>query len=226
MLMPPFQTTDRMNIHLLSQLGIRGAIDVMARNWAAVNLFYVLEHRLDGSSPGKPLRRGYSLRKAEPADIDRLQTCLPDLNPEDRKELIARILFYRRGMKGCFLVSDARGEPVFIQWLVRPGDNATLSRQYPGRFPPLQPQDVLIENAFCFPRHRAFGWLPDVTRRLMHQAGKLGATRCITLIRVDNLPALNTFAALGFRIRNIVHETKILGRARRQLERSPHESVT
>ncbi len=225
MLSSLFSDDHCMSINLLSQLGVKGALDVMACNWAAVNLFYYLEYRLNGTIPLKPLRRGYSIRKAEPADIERLQTSLPGLNVDDRKALITRILFYRRGIKGCFLVNDAYGEPAFIQWLVLPEDNEVLSQQYPGRFPKLKPDDAFIENAFCFPRHRALGWLPEVTQRLMNHAGKKGAKRCLALIRVDNLPALNTFTSLGFRIRQLVHETKLLGRARRQFERKQYESA-
>jgi hypothetical protein len=215
-----------MNIHLLSQLGLRGAVNVLTHNWAAVNLYYQLEAQLNGSSLARPLRRGHVMRKAGPEDIDRLQACLPALSADERRDLIARVLFYRRGFTRCFIVTGPEGDPVFMQWLLLPAENQLLQSQYPGRFPKLLAQDALIENAFCFPRYRAFGWLPEGTRRLMDHARRSGATRCIGLVRVDNLPALNTFTGLGFRIRHLVHETKMLGRARRQLERKPHEPVT
>lgn len=200
---------------LAAGLGLAGLANAMVRNLAAFNLYHRMVFPLHNLTEPPSLRAGYNLTTATADDFAELTAMLADLPVDDRRELLVRTLFFRRGFERCYLLRDAQSAPVFLQWLVYPADNPLIRRHYRHRFAPLPDRHAMLENAYCFPRFRGFGWLHDMTRRLLWLARRDGYLWCAGYVRAGNLASLNCFADLGFRHQRLIPEIKLLGMTRR-----------
>jgi len=128
-----------------------------------------------------------------------------------------RIYFYLAGFKNCYVARDKHGRICYIQWIVYPDENEYLKRWFREDFYLLNENQVMIENAFTFPRYRGLGLLSSVTMDLLGKAEGRGYRSIVAHIRKDNFAPLNEFISLGFKIRNLVKEYKFLGLVRRTL---------
>ncbi len=199
----------------IASLGIAGTVRTIGRNMLAVHIYYALTCPLEQRPAPSALRNGFRLQPAREGDFDEFSTMRSSLSPDDRHALAVRKMFFRRGFDRCFLLRDHQSAPVFLQWLIYPSDNPLIHRHYRHRFAPLPSGHAMLENAFCFPGYRGFGWLSDMTARLLWHAREDGHTWCTGYIRADNLPSLNCFTRLGFRLQRRIPEIKLCGITRR-----------
>ncbi len=150
-------------------------------------------------------------------DITEIRDNLKSLGPIDKKELILRLFFYEAGFKNCYVARNTKGQIVYLQWLIYPYENVIIKSRFGSRFYPLKEKEVMLENAFTFPRFRGLGLLPSVSAQLLDIARQDGYASCITYIRKDQIVSLNEFTRLGFKITKLVREFKFLGVTRRML---------
>ncbi len=92
-----------------------------------------------------------------------------------------------------------------------------IQKHYRRRFLPLGSSEVMLENSFTFPAYRGRGLMPFATWQLLNKARELGYRRAVTYIRKEKIDPLNQFLRMGFSIKKIVREYKLLGYARRSL---------
>ena len=75
----------------------------------------------------------------------------------------------------------------------------------------------MLENSFTFPAYRGRGLMPVATWQLLNKARELGYRRAVTYIRKEKIDPLNLFLHMGFSIKRIVREHKLVGGAWRTL---------
>ncbi len=176
----------------MSNLGFAGMARLLGRNAASINHLYILYLTLAELAPTPPKCLGGSRLQLLCADeIDQLYRSLPSLAIDDRRELLSRLLFYKSGFTNCY-VMKADDALAYLQWLVLPSENRVIEKDYRRKFLPLNTKEVLIENSFTFPDYRGRGFL-------------------------NFIDPLNCFLRLGFVIKRIVREYKVLGYGWRSL---------
>jgi len=183
----------------------------------SVNHYYLLGKKL-AAQEEFPAPSGVTapLTKITAHDLVLLRQTLDALESADKREVLARLFFYEDGFENCYVMK--RGEEiVYVQWVIFPWENGTLEERYRTKFYPLAEKQVMIENAFTFPRHRGQGHLLHGTTQLLRLAKERGYSAAICYIRKDRIASLNEFARMGFRITRILTEYKVLGRAWRTL---------
>ena len=197
-------------------LGPRGTLSLLLERAISVNYFYMLMRKLGDLPPELPGKLGGGeLRRLEEDEILGLSNVLPSMKSADRREALARIHFYKCGLRNCYgLTVD--GQPVYLQWLIHPAENEILARHFPRRFPALSPQQVMLENAFTAPQYRGRGFLPHATAALLQMARKDGFHSAVSYVRADRFEVLNQFIPLGFHIHRIGREYKLAGNIRRK----------
>jgi GNAT superfamily N-acetyltransferase len=178
-----------------------------------VNHVYVLDYNLKRLPARPPARLGTSpLERLLPSDFERFVSELGGLGPDDRREIIARLLFYKAGFHNLFGIRDGQ-RVVYVQWLVVPEDNPVIQHSYPNRYLLLRPNEAMVENAFALPAFRGRGLYPYAMHMILAEARDRGLTRVVTYIRKTNLASLTQTIQMGFRICRLAREWKILGRA-------------
>jgi hypothetical protein len=106
----------------------------------------------------------------------------------------------------------------YIQWIIFPTENHLIIRNYSGRYYPLTAKQVMIENAFTFPRYRGRGYFLSGTMQLLELAKNSGHSSAICYIRKDRIVPLNEFTQMGFKIIKMVREYKLFGKVWRTLQ--------
>jgi len=201
----------------LYKLGYTYIFDYVVRNLFAVNHYYVLYLHLYFMKRPTHSRLSYQLRTADDSDFESLMDQLPQFDLNTRKELLARLFFHQAGFQHCFLAKLPNGQTTYMQWLIYPEENEVIANHFTRQFYPLRPGQVMLENAFTFPRFRGMGLLPAVSAQLLILARDQGYKDAIVYIKKNQIASLNEFIKLGFTIRKMVREYKILGITKRML---------
>jgi hypothetical protein len=173
------------------------------------NLLAPLNHPLAGN-----LKKSLSLITEE--DIVYIRSNLASFEPEDRRELLSRLIFYERGFTNCYVMRHG-DDIAYIQWIIFPTENHLITRSYSGRYYPLTERQVMIENAFTFPRYRGRGYFLSGTMLLLEMAKNYGYRSALCYIRKDRINPLNEFTQIGFKIIKMVREYKLLGKVWRTI---------
>ena len=196
---------------VIRNLRFRKLLRLVARNLADVNHYFALELRLSGPL-GAPQTRlaNRELVVLNQNDIEALKGQLASLNDEDSKELLARILFYECGFKNCYALK-INGTIACLQWLVYPSDNEIIERRFRRRFATLKAKQVMVENSFTFPRFRGLGLMNVLCTELLNIAQAQGYAGAICYVIKENINALNQLTQMGFKIRRVIREYKLLG---------------
>lgn len=115
----------------------------------------------------------------------------------DAHEVLWRISFCQAGVESLY-VAELDGQPVYCQWLVRPGQQAVIDRHAPDTFSPLHPGEVLLEGAYTFTAFRGKRAMAAGMAQLLQIARTGGSTVAITYVGADNVPSLKGCARVGF----------------------------
>lgn len=200
-------------LFILRALGPQASARLLLSRLLSINHYYIVGKSLQGlvQQPGaaEEERQMTPLTKD---DISELVGTLDALEPMDRRELLARIIFYNRGFENCYAIREGN-EIAYLQWLVLPEENRLISESYSGIYYPLTAKQVMVENAFTFPRYRARGYFLVGTRQLLEMAKQKGYSSAIAYIRKDRIDPLNQFTQMGFKIIKLLTEYKVFGKA-------------
>jgi len=134
-----------------------------------------------------------------------------------RKDIVARLFFSQAGFKHCYFAKTSIGQPAYIQWLIYPDENEIIAKHFQYRFYPLKPNQVMLENAFTFPKFRGLGLMPNVSAELLTIARNQGYKNAVVYIKKNQIASINEFLKLNFKIRKIVREYKLFGITKRML---------
>lgn len=199
-----------------SSLGLRLPAAYALKRLAWVDHFYHLTAPLSRLRFPR-LRGDLHFALATPEDFAEIERSIPALDPESRRNLVTRVLFYRRGFSGCYLARSACGELAAMQWLVRPSENALLQAFQPRTFYPLCEGEIMSENVFIYPKFRGLGTFPTLKHHVLTLARDEGFRTCHTYVRTDNLASLNGLLALGFQLQRLLTSYTVAGRSWRTL---------
>ena len=147
---------------------------------------------------------------APPAGIFDVE--LASARGEDWLETYLRHRMVAAEVTELYVARDDAGAPVYAQWLVRSAHWAQLDRFAPGRYPPLAPDEALVEGAFTFPRFRGLGVMADGMAQLLAIAGAAGVRSVLTYVGDDNVPSLRGCARVGFELDHVRVNRRRLGR--------------
>lgn len=141
-----------------------------------------------------PLR----IRPLRESDIAKL------LNPREArrqsalKDYLQRLFLLRSEIPTCYVATTAEDEPCYMQWLMGPQDNAGILAFFRGGFPPLGPDEMLLEGAYTPAMYRGFGIMSCAMAKIAELGRDFGARRIITFVRSNNEAALKGCKRAGF----------------------------
>jgi hypothetical protein len=203
--------------YLYRRLGGKTMLRLLGSRILSINHFYILGKNLLSPADGAP---AFAIKapvtEATEEDIAQIEASLETLEENERKEVVGRLLFYWSGFRNCYVVKNG-GKIAFLQWIIYPSENGIIQEKFSTKFSPLGENQVMIENAFTFPRYRGMGYLRHGTSHLLEVARSKGYKSAVSYIRKDRVDSLNEFVKMGFRISRLVAEYKVLGREWRKL---------
>lgn len=201
---------------VVSSLGLKTPARFALKRVAWVDHFYHLTATLSRLRFPR-LRSDLTFAPATGADLAEMERGLGALDASPRKDVVTRLLFWRRGFSGCYVGRSAEGELVSVQWLVRPRENSLVQSQFPRLYYALRDDEVMLENVFIYPRFRGIGVFPTVNHHVVSVARAEGFRACHAYIRKDNLVSLNGFLAMGFQLKRLLTGYNLAGLSWRTL---------
>jgi len=139
------------------------------------------------------------------------------VDPDSRRQLIGRALFYEKGFTNCYALKTEKGDIACLVWIIYPTENQLLKTYFSREYYQLKDNMVMLEKIFTFPKFRGLGFFAAITVELLNMAKEQGYQSAVGYIRHDVIISLNEYMRLGFRIHKIVRESKIMGFTIRRL---------
>lgn len=202
--------------YIVKQLGLVPVLALAKSRLCSLAHYYILRGALSATALRVPTGSKVTISPLGEDDIDDIKDSLASCDAADRKEILARLLFYKSGFKNCYVIRCGN-KIAYMQWIIYPEENDVIMEKYRNRFDPLHAGQVMVENAFTFPAFRGLGYLQRGTQQLLDLAWRRGYRSAVCYIRKENIASLNGFCQMGFRITKIVPEYKFLARVWRSL---------
>jgi RimJ/RimL family protein N-acetyltransferase len=118
---------------------------------------------------------------------------------KERLEVMHRLAHLAERIPTCFVAIDERtGSPCFMQWLMLADQNERIKSFFRGRFPALQTDEALLENAYTPPEYRGKGIMSAAMSLVAERARNFGCRYVITFVSKDNTASLKGCAKAGF----------------------------
>ena len=137
---------------ILSNLAYKNILKLAMNNLCSINHYYVLNRNLTSLNIEKKIRSNIVVKKVDSDDLNHIIKTLKLLKPNDRKEVVSRLLFYKAGFENCYVAKTKKDEVAYIQWLIYPSENLIIKEHFRRKFYPLRENQVMIENAFTLDR--------------------------------------------------------------------------
>lgn len=179
----------------LQQIGRR--IQRLARQeWLA----YGLRRDLDKPHDTPNSRIPIEVREIEDRDIERVFAgYAPGLGRKEKLEILNRLAHLAERIPTCYVAIDRECDmPCFVQWLMTSSANEQIARFFKGRFPMLQNNEALLENAYTPPQYRGQGIMPAAMSMIAERAREFGCRYVHTYVLKDNVPSLKGCSKAGF----------------------------
>jgi replicative superfamily II helicase len=202
-------------IYSFSNLNFSELIKLIVKYIFSMDYLYILTANIDNVQKESYFRYKYVIKKMEEMDLYRIRDHISKLEGKDRKELLIRLIFYEDGFKNCYVVRNSLNKIIHLQWIISPNENSIITEKYPTHFRKLQKKQIMLENAFTFPKYRGIGLFPVISKDLLFMAKKEGYKYAIVYVKKDAIYAINENIKIGFRIRKIIKEYKIFGKTLR-----------
>src|SRR5437867_4424507 len=136
----------------------------------------------------------------------------PGITADEKRDLNIRLDHLRSGVPTCYVAVSEHGEPMYIQWLMGPGDNDRIQAHFNRVFPVLASDEALLENAFTLGQFRGRGIMPAAMARIAERGRDIGARWVITFVEESNIASLKGCKRSGFYPYMLRHETWFLFR--------------
>jgi hypothetical protein len=122
----------------------------------------------------------------------------PDVPESERADRRDRAIFFRTGVRTCYVAVDDHDTPCFFQAALIAEENAFIQRAWKGSFPSLAPRQVLLENAFTPEAFRGRKIMPAAMARIAEACASDSVSEAITFVDTDNIPSLKGCVRSGF----------------------------
>lgn len=104
----------------------------------------------------------------------------------------------RSGIRTCYVAVTEDGEPCYMQFLILPDENDRLHDAFGGLFPPLEPEEALVEFAFTLEPYRSRGVMPFALAQLAEEARRKRARWLVTYVPGHQVMLLRFYERSGF----------------------------
>jgi GNAT superfamily N-acetyltransferase len=98
----------------------------------------------------------------------------------------------------CWVAVAPDGKVCYMQWLVAARDNARISGVWGDLFPPLAPDEALLEGAYTGDAYRGQGIMAHAMSRIAEAAREFGARWVKTYVGQGNVASLKGCKKAGF----------------------------
>ncbi len=184
---------------IVKQGRLDGLLYLLKERWKSELISFGLRRDLTVPFAAPDPKIPLSIRPLEEDDISKiLDTNAPGITDEEREERMTRLQMLDAGIRTCYVAVTADNTPCFMQWLIRPGENSKMQLYFKGIFPPLAPDEALLEGAFTPEAFRGKGIMSWAMARLVEQEAGLGPRFAITFVTRDNIPSLKGCKKAGF----------------------------
>jgi len=156
-----------------------------------------------------PARIPMTMEPAGP-DFKGFDRELARTNGSDWLEIFLRERMLDAGVTTLYVAHDEEREPIYCQWLIGHDDWASLDAYQPGRYVAIAEDEVILANAYTFPRHRGVRAMADGMGQLLRIAAERGATAAYTYVGEDNIPSLRGCHRVGFDLHHVRENTRRL----------------
>lgn len=119
------------------------------------------------------------------------------LDGEAQRDRMARQRMLEAGIATCYVAVTEDDEPTYMQWLIGPEQNDRVAALFGDRFPPLAPDEMLLEGAFTLEAWRGKKIMAAAMGRIIEKAVDHGARYVVTFVAIDNVPSLKGCARVG-----------------------------
>jgi RimJ/RimL family protein N-acetyltransferase len=143
---------------------------------------------------------GITIRLIRQKDIAPILESAEGLSGDERWDVERRRELLVSGIGACYVASDDRDDPCYVQWLFGQHDNPEVQRFFKGWFPPLDRQTALLEAAYTLPAYRGKGIMSAAMARIAERAAEFDARCVITFVGAGNTASLKGCARAGFSI--------------------------
>src|SRR2546427_1751896 len=170
----------------------------------AQRVWHAVRERLYSNGGSLGLRR--DLAVPFPAPAAKLPIQVRPLAPEDdlsfldvdQPGLAADQVFARlgqqrilqSGLATCYVAIGPEGKPCYMQWLIPSSENDRVRTFFGNLYPPLGPDEVLLEGAYTPEAHRGQGIMAGAMAKMPPQGGPSGAPRALTFVDAGHTRAL------------------------------------
>jgi len=190
---------------------------LMLKRFLSLNHYYILKRGLASLDKEERTLSNFVIKKMDNNDLEDIIKKIKMLDSVDKQEIVSRVIFYNAGFNNCYVVRNQNGEIAYMQWLIYPSENTVIKKHFQRIFYPLKVGQVMLENAFTFPKFRGLGFMPVVTSRLLNIAKEEGYKFAIIYVRKDRIVSINENFKNGFKITKMIKEYRFMGITKRML---------
>jgi len=167
-----------------------------------------VKKRLYSTSFSYGLQR--DLNKPFEAPLAKIKITIRPFNDEDTEKLLEestmvnpRILASQRAIidakiPTCYVAVTTFDKPCYMQWLIGYKENEKIRSHFQDIFPPLKPQEALLEGAYGNPEFRGLRIMPAAMAQIAEKASLIGARWVNTFVDVTNVASLKGCRRSGF----------------------------
>lgn len=204
----------------LLQAGHHVEVERLLRRWLhSTSLSYGFRRDLTRPFVAPQARVPISVRPMRKWDeLELLDVHASDLSGEAMYHRIQRRQFIEAGIPTGYVAVMDDGRPCFMQFLILPAHNAELRAYFGGFFPPLAPDEALLEHSFTLPAVRGMGIMTHAMAQIAERGRELGARWAISFVDHDNVPSLRGHERAGFSLYLVRRESWRLFRRRVSFE--------
>jgi len=122
----------------------------------------------------------------------------PGISSHERYIRLNRLRFYQANVPTCYVAVTADDTPCCLQWLITSESNERVRDYFGGLFPPLAPDEALLEYAFTPLQYRGQRLNPYLKSWLAKKAADMGLRRIVVFVNETNDAGLKGCKYAGF----------------------------
>ncbi len=173
--------------------------DALWRQLYSKSVSIGLRRDLNTAFEAPPAKIPVTIRRLEDADIPKLfDMNAPDITRRSAYLLKKRQRFLRENLPTCYVAVTEDNEPCFMQWLIAPTENDKIQAYFDGLYPPLKPNEALLEYGYTLDAYQRKGIMPYGLARIAEKAQDFGARWVMTYVEHQNIPSLKGCKRAGF----------------------------
>ncbi len=155
---------------------------------------------LDRVVPQDASHLGLRLREFQPSDLDTVfSTTGPHLDRIGKEwRALRRSRELKAGIPTCYIAETKEGLPCYVEWVFTHRENAAMKRLYGDEFPPLSPDEAMVERVYTLEGFRGKGVMGEVLRQTVDRLKAQGCRKLITFVSPANKAAMKAFQKAGF----------------------------